>query len=228
MASALDNFEKGLAHNDLDSASEGKGTNQHIDHVGKDEKGGVLEAGISPQERRIFQAPELVRNMSHEEREYAEKRLRRKIDARLMPMIVLMYILNYLDRVYSSGLFRCGFSLTCFRTILQLPNLQVSSRISISRALSSRYDILHYAGVLLLIREQTSVSILFVGYLLMQVPSNLFLNKIGKPAIYLPACMVVWGIISAATAACQNYAGLIACRFMLGFVEAAYFVSFSS
>lgn len=30
----------------------------------------------------------------------------------------------------------------------------------------------------------------------MQVPSNLFLNKIGKPAIYLPTCMIVWGIIS--------------------------------
>jgi len=57
----------------------------------------------------------------------------------------------------------------------------------------------------------------------MQVPSNLFLNKIGKPAIYLPICMIVWGIISTATAACQNYAGLIACRFFLGFVEAAYF-----
>jgi MFS family permease len=59
----------------------------------------------------------------------------------------------------------------------------------------------------------------------MQVPSNLFLNKIGKPALYLPACMVVWGIISAATAGCTNYSGLIACRFFLGFVEAAYFVS---
>jgi MFS family permease len=59
----------------------------------------------------------------------------------------------------------------------------------------------------------------------MQVPSNLFLNKIGKPAIYLPTCMVIWGTISALTAACQNYGGLIACRFMLGFIEAAYFVS---
>ncbi len=58
----------------------------------------------------------------------------------------------------------------------------------------------------------------------MQIPSNLFLNKIGKPGIYLPACMVVWGIISGATAGTQNYGGLVACRFMLGFVEAAYFV----
>lgn len=58
----------------------------------------------------------------------------------------------------------------------------------------------------------------------MQVPSNLLLNKLGKPSLYLPSCMVIWGVISGLTAACQNYGGLIACRFMLGFVEAAYFV----
>ena len=68
---------------------------------------------------------------------------------------------------------------------------------------------------------QTVISILFVGYILMQVPSNLFLNKFGKPALYLPTCMVVWGIISGATAGCQNFGGLIACRFFLGVIEAA-------
>lgn len=57
----------------------------------------------------------------------------------------------------------------------------------------------------------------------MQIPSNLYLNKIGKPAIFLPSCMVVWGVISTATAACHSFGGLVACRFMLGFVEAAYF-----
>ena len=74
---------------------------------------------------------------------------------------------------------------------------------------------------------QTAVSILFVGYLLMQIPSNLFLNKIGKPRIYLPVAMMIWGTISAATAAVQTFGGLIAVRFCLGFIEAAYFVSSS-
>ena len=69
----------------------------------------------------------------------------------------------------------------------------------------------------------TALSILFVGYLLLQIPSNLFLNKIGKPAIYLPAVMVVWGVVSGLTATVQSYSGLIAVRFFLGFVEAAYF-----
>jgi len=43
-------------------------------------------------------APELVRNLSPETREILETKLRRKIDARLMPLIIIMYILNYLDR----------------------------------------------------------------------------------------------------------------------------------
>ena len=55
------------------------------------------------------------------------------------------------------------------------------------------------------------------------VPSNLFLNKIGKPALYLPAVMCVWGVISTCTAAVQSFGGLVAVRFVLGFVEAAYF-----
>ena len=29
----------------------------------------------------------------------------------------------------------------------------------------------------------------------MQVPSNIFLNYIGRPSLYLPACMVAWGTI---------------------------------
>lgn len=71
---------------------------------------------------------------------------------------------------------------------------------------------------------QTCVGILAVGYILMQVPSNLFLQRLGKPAIYLPTVMVIWGFISAATAATRNFTGLLICRFLLGFVEAAYFV----
>jgi len=134
--------------------------------------------------------PDYVKNMTVEERAHAEALLRRKIDFRLLPMIVLMYILNYLDRNNIAAARLAGL-----QDDLKLTSVQFS----------------------------TSVSILFVGYLLMQVPSNLFLNKIGRPAIYLPCCMVVWGIISTATAGCQSYGGLVAVRFFLGFVEAAYF-----
>lgn len=46
-----------------------------------------------------FAAPEWIRNLTPEERHDVEGKLKRKLDIRLMPMIVLMYIMNYLDRV---------------------------------------------------------------------------------------------------------------------------------
>lgn len=53
----------------------------------------------------------------------------------------------------------------------------------------------------------------------------MILNKLGKPSVYCPGCMLAWGIVSTATAATRSYGGLLACRFILGFVEVAYFVS---
>lgn len=56
------------------------------------------------------EAPAYVAGLSPEERAAAEKALVRKIDIRLLPMIIVMYILNYLDRnniVGSLGLSLC-------------------------------------------------------------------------------------------------------------------------
>jgi MFS family permease len=69
----------------------------------------------------------------------------------------------------------------------------------------------------------TLLSILYVGYITMQVPSNMFLDRIGKPSLYLPACMVVWGVISCLTGITHNFTGALLTRFFLGFVEAAFF-----
>ncbi|KAI9774745.1 MAG: hypothetical protein M1835_005984 [Candelina submexicana] len=139
---------------------------------------------------RIREAPPLVKEIAPREREHLEAALRRKIDLRLLPMVVIIYIMNYLDR----------------------------NNIAAAR-LAGLEDDLHLTGT----QFSTAVSILFVGYLLMQIPSNLLLNKIGKPALYLPSCMIVWGIVSGATGSVHSYGSLIACRFLLGFIEAAYF-----
>ena len=48
--------------------------------------------------RRGPEPPEFLRNMSMEQRLELEAKLMRKIDLRLMPCIILMYILNYIDR----------------------------------------------------------------------------------------------------------------------------------
>ena len=103
-----------------------------------------------------LEPPEILRHLTAEERAVLEKKMRRKIDLRLLPIIIIMYILNYIDR----------------------NNIAAARFAGLEDDLNMDEDGTQFS---------TAVSILFVGYILMQVPSNLFLNKIGKPAIYLPA-----------------------------------------
>lgn len=51
---------------------------------------------------------------------------------------------------------------------------------------------------------------------------DLFLNRIGKPSLYLPTAMMLWGLLSLLTGVVTNYTGAVLCRFFLGFVEAAF------
>lgn len=69
---------------------------------------------------------------------------------------------------------------------------------------------------------QTCVSILFVGYLLGQIPSNMLLNRL-RPSRYMGVCMMLWAIVSAVTALSTNFTGLLLTRFFLGITEAPYY-----
>lgn len=86
---------------------------------------------------------------------------------------------------------------------------------------------------------QIAVSILFVTYCVrvkpfhswkhanqllkfFEVPSNLVIKKL-RPSRYIAAISVIWGIIATLTGIVQNYAGLLACRVLLGVVEAGLF-----
>ncbi|KAF9503763.1 hypothetical protein BS47DRAFT_746938 [Hydnum rufescens UP504] len=51
----------------------------------------------------------------------------------------------------------------------------------------------------------------------------MFLNHIGKPSVYLPASMLIWGCISVLTGVTTNFTGAVVTRFFLGVVEAAFF-----
>ena len=65
----------------------------------------------------------------------------------------------------------------------------------------------------------TCVSILFVGYILAQVPSNMLLTRV-RPSWYMSGAMAVWAVVSGLTAASQNFTGLLLTRFFLGITEA--------
>ena len=119
-----------------------------------------------------------------------EKRLVRKIDLRIFPVMVILFILNFIDR-----------------------NNFANARLGGLEKDLSLTDV----------QYQTCLSILLVGYVSMQVPSNLILNAISRPSWYLCACVAIWGVISAATGAVHNAVGTILCRFFLGCIEASLF-----
>jgi len=57
----------------------------------------------------------------------------------------------------------------------------------------------------------------------MQVPSNALLNYVGRPSWYLGFFIVAWGLVSTLTSQVHTYGEMVACRFILGLVEAPFF-----
>ncbi|KAH6614458.1 general substrate transporter [Chaetomium sp. MPI-SDFR-AT-0129] len=68
----------------------------------------------------------------------------------------------------------------------------------------------------------TCLSILYVGYILMQVPSNMIINLVSRPSLYIGCSMLLWGLVSTLSGIVNNFGGMVAIRFFLGFVEAAF------
>src|SRR6266702_3507645 len=62
----------------------------------------------------------------------------------------------------------------------------------------------------------------FIGYFLVEVPSNLALLRFG-PRIWITRILVSWGIVSAATAFVQTPMQFYVLRFLLGAAEAGFF-----
>jgi MFS family permease len=69
----------------------------------------------------------------------------------------------------------------------------------------------------------TAISILFVGYLPFQIPSNLLITKFPRPGMYICGAVAIWGCISACTALVKTYGQLLAVRAILGAAEAVFF-----
>jgi ACS family tartrate transporter-like MFS transporter len=64
--------------------------------------------------------------------------------------------------------------------------------------------------------------IFFIGYSLLEVPSNLILHKVGARR-WLSRIMITWAIVAGATAFVKGPAGFYVVRFMLGAAEAGFF-----
>jgi ACS family tartrate transporter-like MFS transporter len=117
-----------------------------------------------------------------------QPRTMRKVAARLIPVLLMLYVIAYLDRV----------NVTFAQDKLQ-------SDLGFSSAVYG-----FGAGVF------------FIGYFLLEVPSNLALHKFGARK-WMARIMITWGVISACTMFVQGAASFYAVRFLLGVAEAGFF-----
>ncbi|KAJ4333503.1 hypothetical protein N0V95_009405 [Ascochyta clinopodiicola] len=154
-----------------------KNSTEHIDTIS------ITEHPVKPQHEELDRfGASLVKSP-------AEIALVKKLDRWMMPILWLMYFLNFLDR-----------------------NAIVNAKID------NMDKDLHLKGT----EYNTCVSIFFVGYLLGQVPANMLLNRI-RPAYFMSFFMMAWAIVSTLMAIVKDYKGMLACRFILGVVEAPFY-----
>lgn len=67
-----------------------------------------------------------------------------------------------------------------------------------------------------------AAGVFFIGYLLLEVPSNLALHKFGARR-WMARIMITWGVVASAMAFVPNPASLYVLRFLLGVAEAGFF-----
>ncbi|KXS17808.1 MFS general substrate transporter [Gonapodya prolifera JEL478] len=118
----------------------------------------------------------------------------RKIDWHIMPWSAWLYLLNYLDRTNMGS--------------VKIANLEAKTDVYTQLGINDN-------------DWQLAISIFFVGYIVLEIPSNLMIQRVG-PSKWLSRIIVSWGIVALCMGFVQNRAGLIVTRFMLGICEAGY------
>ncbi|MCJ1418312.1 hypothetical protein MMC32_004659 [Xylographa parallela] len=118
----------------------------------------------------------------------AEKRVVRKCDLHVMPMISLLYMLAFVDRI-------------------NIGNARIQGLEKSLNMQGNNYNI--------------ALFVFFIPYILFEVPSNIILRKVA-PSTWLSFIMLCWGIVTTCMGLTKSYAGLVVCRFLLGFFEAGF------
>ncbi|KAH8663793.1 major facilitator superfamily domain-containing protein [Ilyonectria robusta] len=68
-----------------------------------------------------------------------------------------------------------------------------------------------------------ALSIFFVPYIILEMPSNTLLLKFKRPSHYLGTLVTLWGVVMTLTGIVKNFGGLLACRLLLGVFESGFF-----
>jgi len=117
-----------------------------------------------------------------------ESRTLRRVSVRIVPFVMALYFVNYLDR-----------------TNLGIARSHISAELQLSATMFG-----------------LAAGIFFIGYVLVEIPSNLALERFGARR-WLARIAVSWGIVAAAIGFAPNAATLLVLRFLLGVAEAGLF-----
>jgi MFS family permease len=118
-----------------------------------------------------------------------ERDLLWKIDYHLIPILFVLYMFAFLDRV-------------------NLGNAKIQGLTQDLKMDGSMYN--------------TASEVLFVPYILLEVPSNLIIKKV-RPSYWLSGLMFFWGVTTVCQGVVSSYGGYIVCRVFLGVFEAGVF-----
>jgi sugar phosphate permease len=125
------------------------------------------------------------------------KRLQRKIDWRLIPVLSLMYAISLIDR-------------TNLAIARAANNNQMNKELAldINGGDNNRYSII--------------TLVFFVPYIIFEIPSQIGLRKFGA-RIWLGSAVLLWGVVMLSMGWANNWSALAAQRAILGLFESALF-----
>ncbi|PSR97093.1 hypothetical protein PHLCEN_2v4374 [Hermanssonia centrifuga] len=127
--------------------------------------------------------------------DHAEERLVRRIDIRLVPSSMFIYLLCFLDRSNIGN-----------------------AKLLNSATGDSLVQTVHISDQQYLV----ALMIFIVAYTIFETPSNYMLKKF-RPSRWIAVLMFGWGVMTMVLGAVQNFAGMVVVRFLLGAFEAGLF-----
>ncbi|KIP07855.1 hypothetical protein PHLGIDRAFT_117727 [Phlebiopsis gigantea 11061_1 CR5-6] len=125
----------------------------------------------------------------------AESRLVRRIDLRFIPLSMVIYVLNFIDRTNIGN-----------------------ARVLNSDTGDSLVRTTHISNLQYLI----SLMMFTIAYMLFEVPSNYMLKKF-RPSRWIAFLLMAWGLITMVLGTTSNFSGITAVRFFLGVAEAGLY-----
>lgn len=133
-----------------------------------------------------------------------ERRLLRKIDLHLMiPLLVKQQWILGAQLIGDRWIiFILGFI-----DRINLGNVRVLGIVPDLRLTGNQFNI--------------ALQIFFVPYILVEIPSNIFLKKL-TPSTWIASITFLWGLACMCQGFVRNNSGLIACRFFLGLFEGGF------